>query len=336
MQDRIPYTYLIGWTVLDKWYYGVRYRKGCHPSDLWAKYFTSSPIVEAYRVKFGEPDVIQVRRIFNNTQLARYWEDKVHHRMNVVKSSKWLNLCYGNTKFKTDGHFCGKTLSGEIIWVSKNDPRVVAGEIVGIQFNTVTVRDRNGETRQVSRNDTKYISGELVSISTGFGTAYEKKKKKCVGRIPISDPRWISGEVVGSIVFAEKVTTTIGMLAKNDPRLVSGEAQHTNAKNAPAICNVTGKKLGRISIDDPRWVTGDIVSMSKDFIAAKDFVTKEPLGNIHKTDLRWVTGDIVALSKDTIMAKDAKTGVSVGRVEKTDPRWISGEVVGIKKKLPHL
>ena len=39
--DRTPYTYLIGWSNLNKFYYGVRYGKGCHPSDLWVKYFGS-------------------------------------------------------------------------------------------------------------------------------------------------------------------------------------------------------------------------------------------------------------------------------------------------------
>ena len=30
MIDRTPYTYLIGWTKLDKWYYGVKYAKIAH------------------------------------------------------------------------------------------------------------------------------------------------------------------------------------------------------------------------------------------------------------------------------------------------------------------
>ena len=40
--DRTPYTYLIGWSKLDKWYYGCRYGINCHPDDFWKTYFTSS------------------------------------------------------------------------------------------------------------------------------------------------------------------------------------------------------------------------------------------------------------------------------------------------------
>ena len=60
--DRTPYTYLIGWKSLDKWYYGVRYGKGVHPSDLWVVYFTSSRHVKKFRDDHGEPDVIEIRK----------------------------------------------------------------------------------------------------------------------------------------------------------------------------------------------------------------------------------------------------------------------------------
>lgn len=43
------YTYLIGWSEYDIWYYGVRYAKGCNPADLWVKYFTSSKFVREFR-----------------------------------------------------------------------------------------------------------------------------------------------------------------------------------------------------------------------------------------------------------------------------------------------
>lgn len=88
----IPYTYLIGWSKLDKWYYGVRYAKGCNPNDLWVKYFTSSNNVKKFRKANGEPDVIQIRRIFDNKSKALLWEHKVLKRMKVLKNNQlWLN-----------------------------------------------------------------------------------------------------------------------------------------------------------------------------------------------------------------------------------------------------
>lgn len=90
-----PYTYLIGWSELNLWYYGSRYARGCDPSDLWVKYFTSSERVKRLRCKVGEPDVIEVRRTFSNGKAARAWEYNVIKRMGAVRKSHWLNLANG-------------------------------------------------------------------------------------------------------------------------------------------------------------------------------------------------------------------------------------------------
>ncbi|MFA6198816.1 MAG: hypothetical protein WC679_00165 [Bacteroidales bacterium] len=59
-----PYTYLIGWSTMNKFYYGVQYNKKANPDDLWKSYFTSSKIVQQFRKEFGEPDIIQFRKVF--------------------------------------------------------------------------------------------------------------------------------------------------------------------------------------------------------------------------------------------------------------------------------
>lgn len=86
-----PYTYLIGWTHLNKYYYGVRFAKGCKPSDLWVSYFTSSKTVLELRRQEGEPDLIEIRKTFDCKLSAIAWEEKVLRRMNVLKEDKWLN-----------------------------------------------------------------------------------------------------------------------------------------------------------------------------------------------------------------------------------------------------
>lgn len=91
-----PYTYLIGWSKLNVWYYGLRFAKGCHPNDLWISYFTSSKKVEEYRKIYGEPDIIEIRKTFpNDPDKARLWEHKVLRRMEVVYREDFLNLFDG-------------------------------------------------------------------------------------------------------------------------------------------------------------------------------------------------------------------------------------------------
>jgi hypothetical protein len=93
MNTYLPYTYLIGWSALDTWYYGCRYsEKQCvNPSDLWISYFTSSEYVKQFREIHGEPDIIQIRKTFNSAKQTLDWEHKVLRRLKVTSSSKWLN-----------------------------------------------------------------------------------------------------------------------------------------------------------------------------------------------------------------------------------------------------
>ena len=95
----IPYTYLIGWSKLNIWYYGARYKKDCSPEDLWKTYFTSSKYVKRFRKENGDPDVIEVRKIFQTAEQTRLWEHKVLIRLDAPKKEKWLNESYSNAKF---------------------------------------------------------------------------------------------------------------------------------------------------------------------------------------------------------------------------------------------
>lgn len=104
----IPYTYLIGWSKLNLWYYGSRYannkRGTAHPSDLFITYFTSSKQVKEFRKIHGEPDVIQVRRNFKTKEAAVKWEAKVLRRLDVKNDPKFLNMHNGDGKFVFDKH----------------------------------------------------------------------------------------------------------------------------------------------------------------------------------------------------------------------------------------
>ena len=86
-----PYTYLIGWSTHNKWYYGVRYAQNCSPNDLWKTYFTSSKHVKNFREKYGEPDVIEVRKVFESKTSAILWEEKVLQKLKVRNDEKWIN-----------------------------------------------------------------------------------------------------------------------------------------------------------------------------------------------------------------------------------------------------
>jgi hypothetical protein len=95
-----PYTYFIGWSKLNKWYYGVEYgvkkTPFANPINLWKSYFTSSNIVLYFRRTYGEPDVVEVRKTFSNGSIiekmeqAIAWEKRVLSKI-CISDEKWLN-----------------------------------------------------------------------------------------------------------------------------------------------------------------------------------------------------------------------------------------------------
>ena len=90
-----PYTYLLGWSDLNKFYYGVRYAKTCNPGDLWVTYFTSSNVVKSFYQKHGNPDIIEIRETFSSQQDARCYEEKVLRRLDCAGRKDFLNVCNG-------------------------------------------------------------------------------------------------------------------------------------------------------------------------------------------------------------------------------------------------
>jgi len=109
----VPYTYLIGWSKIDRWYYGSEYKKSAHPSNLWTKYFTSSKWVKYARAFHGEPNVIEVRKIFDSVDKCREWEHKVLKKMKVVKSDRWLNRTDNKSFDPEDCKISGKENKGK-------------------------------------------------------------------------------------------------------------------------------------------------------------------------------------------------------------------------------
>ena len=100
--DRVPYTYIVRHKKTGKVYYGSRYAKGCHPDDLWKKYFTSSKDIQYYIKKYGKNSFdYKVRRIFNNVLKCQEWEYKVLKRLNAVDRDDFLNKSNGDGLIKT-------------------------------------------------------------------------------------------------------------------------------------------------------------------------------------------------------------------------------------------
>ena len=184
-QTTIPFTYYIAWTNLDKHYYGVKYAIGCNPSDLWTNYFTSSKLVEQYRQEHGEPDIIEVRKTFDNSLDAVMWEKNVLMKLDVVNNDRWLN----------------QVISG--LWDLSHEQR---SEIISTaQLNYYTNADESDilkRNKNISKGRKRYIANRtqeqeerdyaarLVGASKS-GEAISKAAKE-----RWNDPVWVKNEML--------------------------------------------------------------------------------------------------------------------------------------------
>jgi hypothetical protein len=108
LNDRTPYTYLIGWSAMDKFYFGCRYAKNCNPSELFISYFTSSKHVKNFISIHGIPDIIQIRKTFNNIDECRKAEHIILRRLKVICDDRWLNKT-DNISISSDAAYSGAT-----------------------------------------------------------------------------------------------------------------------------------------------------------------------------------------------------------------------------------
>lgn len=255
--DRTPYTYLIGWSKTNKYYYGRRTAKNCHPSDLFVKYYTSSTYVRQYIEMHGIPDIIQVRKTFSTIDECIKWEIKVLKRLNAKNNKNFLNESNSGNDFDSTGKVAVKDKHSNTFLVEITDPKFVSGEYTALSkgrkytkevnekkanaHGKVAVKDKNGNNFLVLKSDDRYISGELIPVAKGTKTPNKKKGEH------------MKGHVIAVDQHGNKLR-----LPKNDPLLKSGVYVPIGT-GMPMAKDKSGK-IFRTTKDDPRWITGEIVS----------------------------------------------------------------------------
>jgi len=104
MNDRTPFTYRLYCKATNQYYYGSRYSKGCHPSQLWTMYYTSSKIIKQLISEHGKDSfAVKITKVFNTKEEARRWEHRFLSKVKASTSPKWLNQHNGAGDFLNKG-----------------------------------------------------------------------------------------------------------------------------------------------------------------------------------------------------------------------------------------
>ena len=126
-----------------------------------------------------------------------------------------------------------KDINNNTYGLSKNDPRVLSGELVGVatgnKFDSKnkgihTYLDINQVQIRTSTSDPRVLSGELVGMQKG--KTLFKDSSGVIFSVAVDDIRVKSGELVGigkgMGIYKNRAGNKI-RLSKNDPRVLSGE-----------------------------------------------------------------------------------------------------------------
>ena len=76
--------------------------------------------------------------------------------------------------------------TGESVYTTIDDPRIETGELVGITYGFVSVKDKDGKTFSVRKDDERYLNGELVGVTKGCKQTEESNIKRSLALKGIS------------------------------------------------------------------------------------------------------------------------------------------------------
>jgi hypothetical protein len=84
------------------------------------------------REEFGEPDVVEVQRVFNGSLQARLWEEKVLRRIGAVRDPRWLNKKATTKEWHNQGGYKLSELTRQRQGnASRGRPSPLKGRIIG-------------------------------------------------------------------------------------------------------------------------------------------------------------------------------------------------------------
>ena len=193
----------------------------------------------------------------------------------------------------------------------------------GNNKDKVVVKDIDGKSLLVSKDDPRYLSGELVGVNKGFAICLDKDGNKI--RVNVKAEQYLNKEFVGLTIGKVPVKDKEGncsLVNIDDPRYLSGELIH-NCRGLVPVKDKEGN-CSLVNIDDPRYLSGELVGVMKGRVPVRDREGNKLTVNID--DPRYLSGELVSVITGTVILKDVITG-KTGVYSIDDPRRQTGELV---------
>lgn len=185
-------------------------------------------------------------------------------------------------------------------FISRRDTyNVILGGGGFLTIDTVSIKDKDGNFYRVHKTDPRYVSGELVGVTKGKISV--KDDIGNVSNVSLNDPKYLSGELVGIAkgkVNVKDKNNNFLQVYKEDPRYLSGELVPVNMGKVN-IKDKNGSNF-QVDINDDRYLSGELVGVT--FNETHKQETKDKIGK--KASLRVGNKNSMFGKKQTNEMKD--------------------------------
>lgn len=205
--------------INDKIYIGIHIT-----SNLEDGYMGSGTYLNRAIKKYGvENFKKEILFDFDNPEEMILKESELVDRKFIARKDVY-NIKCGGEGWLTYDTISVRDADGNCFRIHKEDERYLNGELKDVNCGSVSVTDSEGNNLKVSINDPRYISGELKHNRTGFITVSDVNNNSF--SILVDDPRRQSGELVsiskGKLMVKDKINNFF-QVRIDDPRYLSGE-----------------------------------------------------------------------------------------------------------------
>lgn len=171
------YVYRITNIKFNKHYYGSRSCKISPYKDIGIEYFSSSKdkVFKEDQIINPQDYIYKVVFICQSREQALEKEIKLHNKFDVGINPNFYNRArQSRNGFITNGKVSVKDSRGNFFTVSKDDPRYISGELVGVTKGMILVEGEDDIPFYISKDDPKYISGEIKPMKRGWAKPGKK------------------------------------------------------------------------------------------------------------------------------------------------------------------
>lgn len=218
-----PYTYLIKHIPSGKVYYGLRYAKNCHPSDLWIKYFTSSKDVKQMIKSDGAHSfLVQIRKTFVDRAAAIKWEITVLRRMKVIRRDDFINRSIPGSSFFTMSEEQKQKLR-------KPKPTGFGKHLEGNRHweKMVGVPKTKEHCENISKGKKGKNFGRVGELAPMFGVVRPDSDKEKIRQTKLSQhKKWMNNGINSAFVN----TTDVDLYLREGYTMGRGSTKFTNIK----------------------------------------------------------------------------------------------------------